>query len=446
MTAHKLTAAQVAAAQATGDKPRYLGDGAGLWLIVHPSGSKNWIARYTHNGKSREMGLGGYPTIDLKEARTRNERQRRVRLDGKDPVTERRQARIEEERRGKLFAVVAEEFIAKRQDEWKHTRQATHWRAQLARYAYPTLGEVPVAAIDTGLVLKTLGPVWKTKTGVARALRGRIEQVLDYANFNGYCQVKKNEAYGNPARWRRHLEHALPDPAKFRPVKNFRSLPLAELGRLMLAVRRREGVAAHALDYLVLTGSRTTEVSEMTWSELDDHGVWTLPPRVKGRREGDGRHDHQIPLSDQALRIVEEMRQSPDYNGCYVFPGTRRGRGDRLGRSLNAWSMLALVKRLGYHETTVVHGLRSTVNSWALEQGVPTEPRRLMLSHVLDGIEETYRSTQMIELRRGYNQQWADFVDQEVARAMQIEKNRGISISANKDRRLLQVPILPTRR
>jgi integrase len=440
MSAHKLTTAQVATAKAIGgSKPLYLGDGNGLWLVAQPGGSKNWVLRYALNGKRREMGLGGYPTIDLKTARSKAQKHRQVLLDGKDPLAERRQARIEEERRGKLFAAAAEEYIALHELEWKHPRQAAHWRAQLARYANPILGEVPVAAIDTGFVLQALEPIWKRKTGVAKALRGRIEQVLDYATYKGYRKAEN----ANPARWKHHLEHSLPDPAKFRPVKNFRSLRLDELGRFMLAVRRRSGVEAKAIDFLILTGSRTTEVSDMEWCELDDRGVWTLPPRVKGRREGDGKRDHQVPLSRQALAIIEAMRQTRDFNGRYVFPGTLRGNGDRLGRAMSAWGMLSLIKRLGFHEKTVTHGLRTTLNNWALEQGVPIEPRRMMLSHVVgEAIEEDYRSTQMLELRRGYAQQWADFVDQQIARAAQIETNRMASLPANKNRALLEQPAL----
>jgi integrase len=150
-----------------------------------------------------------------------------------------------------------------------------------------------------------------------------------------------------------------------------------------------------------------------------------------------------VPLSRQALAIVETMRQTRDFNGRYVFPGTISGNGDRLGRAMSAWSMLSLIKRLGFHETTVTHGFRTTLNNWALEQGVPTEPRRMMLSHVVgDAIEEAYRSTQMLELRRGYAQQWADFVDQQVARAAQIEANRMASLLVAKNCAPLKQPTL----
>jgi integrase len=332
MSAHKLTVAEVEAA-----KPRAtryaLGDGSGLELVVHPSGGKNWLLRFMLAGKRREMGLGGYPTVDLRTARQRAQQQRLLLLDGKDPVAEQKKARIEEVRRGKLFAAVAEEFVPLREVEWKHPRQAAHWRAQLARYAYPTIGQLPVGWVDTGMVLQVLERIWKVRTGVAKALRGRIEQVLDYALHKGYCTAENG---ANPARWRHHLEYSLPDPAKFRPVKNFRSLPGRELGRFVLKVRSTPGVAARALDFLILTGSRTTEVSEMAWSELDERGVWILPPRVKGRRVGDGKRDHQVPLRRQALSILSAMRTVPDYNAIYVFPGARSGPGDRLGQSMSA--------------------------------------------------------------------------------------------------------------
>jgi integrase len=187
-------------------------------------------------------------------------------------------------------------------------------------------------------------------------------------------------------------------------------------------------VAALALDFLVLTGARTTEVSDMEWKELDDRDVWILPTRVKGRREGDGKRNHLVPLPRQAVTIIQAMRHTADYNGRYVFPGTARGPGDRLGRSMSAWSMLSLIKRLGYHDRLVTHGLRTVLNSWALDQGVPTEPRKMLLSHTVgDAIDEVYRATEMVELRRRYNQQWADFVDAEVAQAAQVEAGRARS-------------------
>jgi integrase len=271
-------------------------------------------------------------------------------------------------------------------------------------------------------VLTTLEPIWKSKTGVAKALRGRIEQVLAYATHKGYRRAD----HVNPAQWKRHLEFSLPDPKRFRPVENSRSLNYREIGPFMLEVRRRPGVSARALDFLVLCGSRTSEVSQMTWSELDEGGgIWTLPARVKGRREGDGRRDHQLPLSRQARQILAEMKEVEHYNGHFVFPGSLSGPRDRLGRSISDWAMLQLIKRMGYHKETVTHGLRSTLNSWALDRGVPTEPRRMMLSHIVgDQVEEDYRATAMIERRRRYNQQWADFVDKqvEVARAKEINE------------------------
>jgi integrase len=444
--AHKLTVAEVEAAKSR--TTRYiLGDGGGLELVVHPSGGKNWLFRYMLAGKRREMGLGGYPTVDLKTARSRAQHQRQLLLDGKDPVAEQKKARIAEVRRGKLFAEVAEEFIALREIEWKHARQAAHWRAQLARYAYPVIGGLPVGAVDTGMLLQVLQPIWQSRTGVAKALRGRIEQVLDYAVHKGYCSAENG---ANPARWRHHLAYSLPDPTRFRPVRNFRSLPGGELGHFVLQVRLTPGVAAKALQFLILTGARTTEVSEMTWDELDERGVWTLPARVKGRREGDGKRDHQVPLACQALKIIESMRGVPNYNGRFVFPGARSGPGDRLGRSMSTWAMLQLIKRLNFHGRTVTHGLRSVLNSWALDHGVPTEPRKMMLSHVVgDAVEEAYRSTEMIELRRKYAQQWADYVDQEVARAAERKANRQGSIPASRpslarpdgDRRIGASPI-----
>jgi integrase len=432
MPQHKLTTAKIAAAKSA-DKPYNLGDGAGLELVVHPSGGKNWILRYTSPaGRRREMGLGGYATLDLKAARVKAQQQRQLLLDGKDPQVERRKARIEAVRRGKLFATAVEEYIKLREEEWKWPRQAVHWHSQITRYANAIL-ELPVDTIDTAMVLGVLEPIWRKKRGVARTLRSRLENIFDWAIYKGYS------SQANPARWKHHLEYSLPNLAKICPIKNARSVSYREIGPFMLKVRRSSGVAALALDFLVLTGSRTTEVSDMEWKELDnDRALWTFPPRVKGRREGDGKRDHVVPLSRQAVMILEAIRRTPDFNGKYVFPGTARGPGDRLGRSMSAWSMLSLIKRLGYHDRLVTHGLRSVLNSWALDQGVPTEPRKMLLSHTVgDHVDEVYRGTEMIELRRSYSQRWADYVDAEVAYAAQIEARGVTSLPSNEDRALL---------
>ncbi|HEY1433479.1 MAG TPA: integrase arm-type DNA-binding domain-containing protein [Stellaceae bacterium] len=418
MAAHKLTNSQAAIAARRADR---LADGDGLELRVRASGSAQWVLRYSLNGRRRELGFGGFPTTDLTMAREQSAAQRRLALAGKDPQTVRRAARLAEARAGKTFAKTTEEFIALHQVEWKHPRQAAHCRAQLARYAYPIIGQTPVAAIDTGLVLRVLEPIWKSRTGVAKALRGRIEQILAYAMHKGYRSAEQV----NPAQWKQHLQFSLPKPERFRPVRHHRSLPPQQIGQFVLALRRRAGVSARALEFLILTGARTTEVSQMEWSEVDEkHAIWTLPARVKGRREGDGKPDHQIPLAGQCMRILAAIKQTENFNGRFVFPGDRRGPGDRLGRSISDWALLQQIKRMGYHQMTVTHGMRSMLNSWALDQGVPSEPRRMMLSHVVgDAVEEAYRATAMVERRRRYNQQWADFVDQEVARAAQREVN-----------------------
>src|SRR5215831_14778277 len=143
MLQHKLTVTQIANAKPR-DKAYTLGDGDGLWLVVHPTGRRNWVLRYARHGQRHEMGLGPYPTIDLKAARTQAQQHRALLLDGQDPLATRRRAQIDEARRGKLFAAAVEEYVQLHEEEWKHPRQAAHWRAQLRRYAFPFLGELPI--------------------------------------------------------------------------------------------------------------------------------------------------------------------------------------------------------------------------------------------------------------------------------------------------------------
>jgi len=438
MTIHKLTEARINCAKPRADgRPHYLSDGGGLWFVVQATGSKQWAFRYTSptTGRRREMGMGGWPMVPLAQAREKAAKCGRQVLEGKDPMTVRRQARIAKIRTGKTFCFVAEEYVALKEQEWKHARQGVHFRAMIARYALPKLGERPVDDILVNDVLAVLKPLWQTKSGVARTLRERLEAIFDLAIHKEY---RRN---ANQAAWKRRLEYELPRLSRVRPVKHFRALDYRDIGVFILKVRRCEGVTARALEFLVLTAARVREVTEMEWPEIDEREVWTLPPRVKGRRAGDGKRDHQIPLSRQAIAIVEAMRGVENYNGKFVFPGAAAGTGDRLGGSMTSWGPLSLIKRLGYHEVTVAHGLRNTVNSWALDHGVPTEPRRMILSHVVgDQIEEAYRGTAMIELRRKYNQEWADFVDAQAALAARSEAAAPAS-PANSNVRLSIDPI-----
>jgi integrase len=177
------------------------------------------------------------------------------------------------------FKQCAEAYVKAHAAGWRSSVHARQWRATLETYAYPVLGALPVAAIDTGFVLKVLEPIWSEKTETASRLRGRIETVLNWAVTREY-----RPEGANPARWKEHLENTLAKPAAAKKVarngrdEHHAALPYAEIGTFMAELRQQDGVAARALEFAILTAGRTGEVRGARWSEIDLAArVWAIP-------------------------------------------------------------------------------------------------------------------------------------------------------------------------
>jgi integrase len=249
-----------------------------------------------------------------------------------------------------------------------------------------------VQAIDVGLVMKAIEPIWTAKPETASRVRGRIESVLDWAAARGYRTGE------NPARWRGHLDHLLPARSKVRRVEHHAALPYAELGEFMVKLRQQNGVAARALEFAVLSAARSGEVIGATWAEIDfDARLWTIPGlRMKAGKE------HRVPLSDAAVAILEERaaRRQSDF----VFPG------ERAGRPLSNMSLLMLLRRMGRGDLTT-HGFRSTFSDWSAEQtNFPSEVREMALAHVVgDKVEAAYRRGDLFQKRRQLAAAWARY-------------------------------------
>jgi hypothetical protein len=257
-TIGKLTALAVSQAKRRG----YYGDGGGLFLQVSAGGAKSWVFRFKVDGKLREMGLGPTHTISLAEAREKALGCRKVRLDGRDPIDERKASRLAaklDAAKAMTFKDCAERYIAAHKAGWRNPKHAAQWPSTLGSYVYPVFGSLPVQAVDVGLVMKALEPIWIGKPETAGRVRGRIESVLDWAAARGYRQGE------NPARWRGHLENLLPQKAKVRRVEHHAALPYVEIAEFMAALRQQEGIAARALEFAILTAARTGEVIGARW-------------------------------------------------------------------------------------------------------------------------------------------------------------------------------------
>jgi integrase len=394
----KLSAVEVAKAKG----PAVLHDGGGLYLRVSGKGTKSWVFRFQLDGKRRDMGLGPYPDISLAEARGRATEHRKLRHDGIDPLEAKeaqRQAQRLSAAQGRAFREVAEEFIARNEVGWRNAKHRQQWRNTLATYVYPVLGELSVAAIDTGLVIQVLDPIWTEKPETAGRVRGRIEAVLDAATVRGFRRGP------NPAQWKGNLAHILPARARVRKAAHHAALRFDEMPAFLTNLQARSGMAARALEFAIYTAARTGEVLGATWSEVDlDAKVWTIPAeRMKAGRE------HRVPLAGPALMLLEKLRSlalmrngAPD-PAAPIFPGPRRA------LPMSNMTMLMLLRRMKRDDLTA-HGFRSTFSDWAAERtAYPREVVEMALAHAVENkVEAAYRRGDLFEKRRKLMEAWAD--------------------------------------
>ena len=375
-----------------------VGGVAGLHLQVLPSGGKSWLLRIVIGGKRREVGLGGFPDVPLALAREKAREVRETVQQGRDPIAERAAARsaLAAQRGAEItFDECAEKFIAAKSAEWRSAKHAAQWTATLTTYASPVLGTMQVRDIELAHIVKVLekDDFWTAKTETASRVRGRIESVLDWATVRGY---RKGE---NPARWKGHLDKVLPAPKKMAKVKHHAALPVDAIGAFMRDLRQREGIAARALEVLILTAARSGELRGMTWAEVNlDDAVWIVPAaRMKAKRE------HRVPLS---VRVIEVLRGLPVVAGGLVFPGMREG------SPLSDMTLTAVLRRMGRGDLTA-HGFRSTFRDWAAERtNYPRDVAEMALAHTIgDKVEAAYRRGDLFDKRSRMMEDWARFCD-----------------------------------
>lgn len=372
----------------------------GLYLQVLSPTNRSWLLRYeisaptAKNGRrERWMGLGSVDTFDLDEARERARKARQQLKDGIDPLEERkaaRAARALEAAKALTFKDAAQQYFDHHATTWKNAKHRAQFLSTLETYAYPVIGKLSVAAIDTGLVLKVIEPIWKDKTETASRVRGRIESVLAWAT------VRQYRTGDNPARWRGHLAEVLAARGQVQKVVHHRALPFAEAHNFIADLAKREGMAARALEFLILTAARTGEVIGARWPEIDlDAAVWTVPAgRMKGQRE------HRVPLSDRAVTILTDLPREAEF----VFPGGRKG------SAISNMAMAELLKRMERLDITV-HGFRSTFRDWAAERTTyPNHVIEMALAHVIGNkVEAAYRRGDLFDQRKRLMTDWATY-------------------------------------
>jgi len=292
------------------------------------------------------------------------------------------------------FRQCAERYIEAHEAGWSNAKSITAWQSTLTMYAYPVIGDMPVKKIGgngdgTDLMLKILEPIWHIKTETAARLRGRIESILDWAKARGYREGE------NPARWKGHLNQLLAAKAKVAPVKHHEAMPYTKVPAFVKRLRAMSGIAARALEFTILTASRTSEVLEARRSEIDlESRMWIVPAaRMKSRKE------HRVPLCNSAIAIIKSM---PD-GGAFIFPGAKKG------KTLSSASMLKVLDRMG--ERSVTHGFRSAFRDWGSETGnYPNELLEMAIAHTVGNqVERSYRRGDMLKKRHALMADWCRY-------------------------------------
>ncbi len=369
-----------------------VGGVTGLMLQVTATGARSWILRVKVGSKRRDMGLGAYPSVTLAQARDKAREKREMIEKGIDPIEAKKTARsalLASQVREITFMQSAESFIEAKRHEWKNAKHVAQWGSTLETYAYPVIGNLLVRDIDLPHILKILEPIWKTKTETAARLRGRIENVLDWAT------VHKYRSGDNPARWKGHLDKILPQPSKVQKVDHHDALPYLEIGSFMAELRQREGMGARCLEFAILTAARSGEVRGARWDEIDlDKSIWIIPAeRMKMGKE------HRVPLSRAAIDLLKSV---PRLDTPYIFPSSKNG-------MLSDMTLSAILRRMNIE--AVPHGFRSTFRDWAAEQtAYSREVAEQALAHGLkDKVEAAYQRGDLFEKRKRLMDDWATY-------------------------------------
>lgn len=369
-------------------------DGHGLYLRVDANGSRFWVQRITVRGKRCELGLGSPALVSLAEARTAALENRKLARSGGDPLQSRREAQAV-----LTFEEAARKVHALHKPTWKNPKHAAQFLTTLETYTFPKLGKLKATDVTTADVLAVLTPIWTTIPETAGRVRQRIGMVMKWTIAQGWRQ-------DNPAE---NIAQALPKLGK--QLAHRKALPYAELAGCLDAVAASGAGQSTklALEYLVLTASRSGEVREARWAEIDTTtNVWEVPAeRMKMKRP------HRVPLSPRAIALLKAAKALDDGSGL-VFPGTKKG------RPLSDMTLSKLVKELGFKAD--VHGFRTSFRTWAQERtNFPREVAEAALAHLSgDAVERAYARSDVFEKRRKMMEGWAGYLAETPAKVVRL--------------------------
>ncbi|WP_299899948.1 integrase arm-type DNA-binding domain-containing protein [uncultured Ruegeria sp.] len=369
--------------------PGKYSDGGGLWFHRREDGGAQWFLRITVHGRRREMGLGSFPEVSLKEVRQEAESWRAVARRGIDPIKERERLKREEVSKLHLLKDVAEDAFESRKAELKGDGKAGRWYSPLELHVLPKLGKVPVVELDQKDIRDTLAPIWHDKADTARKAMNRLSIVMRHAaalglNVDLQATDKAKALLGK----QRHK------------AKNIPAMPWQDVPAFYQSLDGGT-VTELALRLLILTAVRSFPLRNLHLDQIDCD-VWTIPAEaMKGRR--DATKSFRVPLSKEAMTVVEMAK--PLARDGLLFPGVRRG-------VISDMTMASFMKRSKLVERP--HGFRSSFRDWVAEtQSVPFEVAETCLGHVVGGsVERSYKRTDFLEQRRAIMACWGQYTTQ----------------------------------
>jgi integrase len=401
---------KLSAAEAANAGPGWHSDGGGLFLRADDQGRRRWIFRYTFGGRKKELGLGPANAVTLASARARAKQYREMVAQGRDPLAERRHA-VAVAAASKTFAEVARIVVERDKVSWGASSLEA-WERSLFDHA-KRLGPMDVDAIDTEHIVEALQPLWDRGAHASvRSTLTRIETVLATAI------ARKWRKTANVAAWK-VFKHAAPKrPGGDGEDRRHAMIPWRQAPAVVEKFRAVDTIAARALMFAVLTGARISEATDAQWGEIDfDKKLWMIPgPRMKMRKA------HTVPLSRQAIEILDEMLKVR--TGENVFPSPV---ADKPISRVQCWRVAQAVT----DGAATTHGFRSTFRSWCAAHAVDREVAELSIAHTVGGVEGLYQRDPMVERRRPVMQAWSDFLDGKVeARVVPFEGKRRLRSAA----------------
>ena len=388
------------------EKQYKLTDGEAMYLRVYPNGSKYWQLQYWFEGKQKILSFGLWPDVSLKEARDKRFEAKKKIKGGINPIEEKKE-RLEaqefNEKKDKLrgattFEIVAQEWFSRQSIQWteRHSRGVL---SSLKKHVFPDLGEIPISYISKQDVIASLRKLEaEGKNETCYRIRQKIEAIFSFAEIEGHC-------FGNPAKG---LQQILTKPQP----KSHNSLPISELQEFLKKMDADTGSSPTtllAMKFLILTFVRTSELRFADWKEFDidcSEPLWVIPAeRMKMRKT------HHVPLSRQAVSILEEMQQYSGTEG-YVFPQVYNQK-----KAMSENTLLYFSNRLGYAGRNTIHGFRS-VASTVLNESRKWHPDviELQLAHQESNkVRKAYNRAEHLDERRKMMEWWSDYVDSNTA-------------------------------